>query len=311
MTAKADTSVEVATPEVTPLPIMATMMSATSAPPSSLSIGVRCSKASSGSILRPTITASTASASAITAAGTRPAMNKPAIEILATKPMMIMLMQGGMVSAMTAVQASRPAASLGSWRVRRTAGITMPPTAAMSASLEPDTPEKNAVAVMVIRPMPPRTRPKMRSSNSISRDDIPLDSISRPASTKKGIASKTKWSVPAMTCCEYTRIGNEGSDKKYSSAAKASTKPIGTPANSAPKKPSANNRPWAIACAGTSAFQPKMSAITTTLPSRVWTTTRRGPLSALATPNSVMKALPTTTGYTYNHCGRPSEVVWP
>jgi hypothetical protein len=135
-------------------------------------------------------------------AGMMPARNSPPIETLETKAKMMRLTQGGMVSAITAVQASSPAASFGSCRVRRTAGITMPPTAAMSASFEPETPEKNAVAVMVISPSPPRTRPKMRSSSSISRDDMPFDSISSPASTKNGIASSTKWSLPAITCCE-------------------------------------------------------------------------------------------------------------
>ncbi len=71
----------------------------------------------------------------------------------------------------------------------------------MSASLEPDTPEKKAVAVMVMSPSPPRTRPKMRSRSSMRREDIPFDSISSPASTKKGMASSTKWSLPAITCC--------------------------------------------------------------------------------------------------------------
>ncbi len=137
--------------------------------------------------------------------------------MLATKPMMIMLMQGGMVSAITAVQASRPAVSFGSCLVLRTAGMMMPPTAAMSASLEPDTPEKKAVAVMVISPSPPRTRPNMRSSSSMRRDDMPLASISSPASTKKGIASSTKWSVPAITCCEYTSMGSDGSAMKNTS----------------------------------------------------------------------------------------------
>ena len=126
------------------------------------------------------------------AAGTRPAMNNPPMEMLATNPMMIMLMQGGMVSAMTAEAASNPAASFGSCRVRRTAGMMIPPTAATSASFDPDTPEKKAVAVMMIRFKPPRTRPIMRNSSSISRDDMPLASISRPASTKKGIVSNTK-----------------------------------------------------------------------------------------------------------------------
>jgi len=35
-----------------------------------------------------------------------------------------------------------------------------------------------------------------------------------PASTKKGIASNTKWSMPDSTCCEYTSIGSEGSARK-------------------------------------------------------------------------------------------------
>ncbi len=68
----------------------------------------------------------------------------------------------------------------------------IPPTAATSASFDPDTPEKNAVAVMMIRFNPPRTRPIMRNNSSIRRDDMPFASISSPASTKKGIASKTK-----------------------------------------------------------------------------------------------------------------------
>ena len=98
----------------------------------------------------------------------------------------------GTAPAMTALLARSAAISSGSSPLWRTAGMTTPPTAAMSASLEPDTPEKNAVAVMAIRPRPPRTRPNTRSSSSISRDDMPLDSISRPASTKNGIASRTK-----------------------------------------------------------------------------------------------------------------------
>ncbi len=70
---------------------------------------------------------------------------------------------------MTAEQASTAAVSLASCSVRRTAGTTMPPTAAISASLEPDTPEKKAVARMEIRFIEPRTRPNMRTSSSMSR----------------------------------------------------------------------------------------------------------------------------------------------
>jgi hypothetical protein len=44
------------------------------------------------------------------AAGNNPAMNRPLIERLATKPSIIRLMHGGMVSAMTAEAASNATA---------------------------------------------------------------------------------------------------------------------------------------------------------------------------------------------------------
>ena len=119
-------------------------------------------------------------------------MNRPPIEMLATKPKMIMLTQGGIVSAITAVAASNPAASFGSCFVLRTAGMMMPPTAAMSASFEPEIPEKNAVAMIMMTLRPPFIRPNIRNKSSISRDDMPLVSITSPASTKNGIASSTK-----------------------------------------------------------------------------------------------------------------------
>ena len=53
-------------------------------------------------------------------------------------------------------------------------------------------PEKIAVAVIMMTLRPPLIRPKIRSSSSISRADIPLISITSPASTKNGIASSTK-----------------------------------------------------------------------------------------------------------------------
>ena len=115
--------------------------------------------------------------------------------------MMIMFTQGGMVSAITALHASNAAVSSGSWRARRTAGITTPPTAAMSAS-RPRHAGKAGRRENHDQTGPPRTRPKIRSSSSTSRADMPFDSISSPASTKNGTASSTKWSAPAMTCCE-------------------------------------------------------------------------------------------------------------
>jgi len=171
---------------------MPTITNAMKAPPSSCGHGMRTGKACMGSTFLPNQIAIADSPVASTAAGTSPARNRPPIEILATKPMMIRFTHGGIVSAITAEQASTAAVSLTSCFVRRTAGTTMPPTAAISASLEPDTPEKKAVARMEIRFIEPRTRPNIRTSNSIRRVDMPFDSMIRPASTKKGIASSTK-----------------------------------------------------------------------------------------------------------------------
>ena len=174
--------------------------------------------------------------------------------------------------------------------------MMMPPTAAMSASLEPETPEKNAVAVMVISPSPPRTRPNRRSSNSISRADMPLDSISRPASTKNGMASSTKWSMPAITCCEYTSMGSEGSAMKNTSEDSASTKAIGTPSTSPPKKPIVSSIQGLTACPGSRLFQSMTAATSPTPTASVSQAVRGGPFIALAVPNSVMNRLPITTG---------------
>ena len=246
----------------------------------------------------PKCIATAASAKARVAAGTRPAMNRPPMEMLATNPRMIMLMHGGMVSAMIAELASTAAASFGSWRVRCTAGMTMPPTAATSASLDPDTPEKNAVAVMMIRFKPPRRRPNMRTSSSISRDDMPFASMSRPASTKKGMASSTKWSVPDSTCCEYTSIGRLGSARKNSSAQNASTNAIGTPITKLATNPAASSNAGGTMCSGTIAFHPHAASASTSAATNVPHTVRHGPASAAAAANSTISRLPATIGQT-------------
>src|ERR1700759_5629492 len=63
-------------------------------------------------------------AKAIRPAGSRPATNNPPIDKLATKPRMIRLMQGGMVSAITAEAASNATALPGFCRERRAAGVS-------------------------------------------------------------------------------------------------------------------------------------------------------------------------------------------
>src|ERR1700685_22149 len=95
------------------------------------------------------------SAKAIRPAGNRPATNNPPIDRLATKPRMIRLMQGGMVSAITAEAASSATALPGFWRERRAAGISTEPTAATHAIFEPEMPEKITIDNTITTLSPP------------------------------------------------------------------------------------------------------------------------------------------------------------
>ena len=88
-----------------------------------------------------------------------PATNRPPIDRLATKPRMIRLMQGGMVSAITAEAASNATALPGFCLERRAAGISTEPTAATSAILEPEMPENSTIDITMTTFSPPRMRP--------------------------------------------------------------------------------------------------------------------------------------------------------
>src|ERR1700743_1740746 len=89
------------------------------------------------------------SAIAINAAGNSPAANRPPIERLATNPRMIRLMQGGMVSAITAEAASNATVEPGFWPDLRETGISTAPPAATSAIFEPEMPENSTMALTI------------------------------------------------------------------------------------------------------------------------------------------------------------------
>ena len=129
------------------------------APLQSPDIGTRGVVSSEDCAGFPNTIDTTISASAIRPAGSSPATNNPPIDRLATKPRMIRLMQGGMVSAMTAEAASNATALPGFCRERRAAGISTDPTAATSAIFEPEMPENSTIDVTMTTLRPPRMRP--------------------------------------------------------------------------------------------------------------------------------------------------------
>ena len=137
----------------------------------------RGSASSAGSGRFPRMMDSTIRASAIERRRQQTATNNPPIDRLATKPRMMRLMQGGIVSAMTADAASSATAPPGFCFERRAAGISTDPTAATSAILEPEMPENSTIDITITTLRPPRIRPTARCNSSIRRTDMPLASI--------------------------------------------------------------------------------------------------------------------------------------
>ena len=158
--------------------MIASSPNVTAAPPQSLASGVLASPTASGNRASPPNRIATAiRASAISPAGNNPAMNRPPIDRLATKPRMIRLMHGGIVSAITAEAASNATAPPGFCRARRAAGMSTEPTAATSAIFEPEMPEKITIDKTMTTLSPPRARPTRRSSSAMRRTDMPFASI--------------------------------------------------------------------------------------------------------------------------------------
>src|SRR5690606_33450147 len=103
-------------------------------------------------------------------------------------------------------------------------------------------------------------------------------------------------------------IGNDGSPMKYSNAHMARTKAIGTPTSNPPTKPNSSSVQGCKAKASNWVFQPQTAALTTMHPSRLSHVLRVAPLTALATPTTVISNAPTNTGNTFSHCGSPIGV---
>ena len=76
------------------------------------------------------------------------------------------------------------------------------PTAEISATAEPEMPERNVVATMSTTAKPPRRRktPTSALAKATSRRAMPPSAMIAPASTKKGMVSIENFVTPAETC---------------------------------------------------------------------------------------------------------------
>ena len=88
----------------------------------------------------------------------------------------------------------------------------MPPMAAASAEVEPDTPEKKISAMMTTCPSPPGRCPTSDRASVTRRRLIPPTSMRKPARMKRGTASMGKESMPGD---DLLRDDDEGEIRRH------------------------------------------------------------------------------------------------
>ena len=109
---------------------------------------------------------------------------------------MIMMPDGGMIGPMTELAAVIAAAKRRVYPCFSIAGISMEPSAEVSATAEPESPAKRIEDRMFTWASPPRRWPMSAWENSTSRMVMPPRFIISPASMKNGIAISGKLSIP-------------------------------------------------------------------------------------------------------------------
>ena len=81
------------------------------------------------------------------------------------------------------------------------------PSAAASATAEPEILEKNMLDSVVVIARPPRTNPTRLAAKSTRRFEIPAWFMRAPAKMKSGTATMGKLSVPLKSRCTTTTSG--------------------------------------------------------------------------------------------------------
>src|SRR5436189_6355673 len=119
-------------------------------------------------------------------AGTRPAINRLAMETFTTEPRIIMSIDGGTSEALAPDAAAIAVASPGGYPRFRMAEIVTEPMATVSAVDDPDTPDIMLVATSTTMPRLPLIGPTMAMAKFTSLRDTPPTSISPPARMKSG-----------------------------------------------------------------------------------------------------------------------------
>jgi len=125
-----------------------------------------------------------------------PPRNSSATETLAMTAKITMGMLGGMIGPIAPPAATRAAANPSRYPFSFIEGMSSEPTAAVSATADPESPAKSIESTTATCARPPRILPTSAKEKFIRRLEIPPSSMSAPASMKNGTASRVKLSTP-------------------------------------------------------------------------------------------------------------------
>src|SRR5256885_15953078 len=101
-----------------------------------------------------------------------------------------------MITASVAEEDSTAAENSFEYPLLFIAGIRMDPSAAASATAEPEISAKNIEVTMVTCARAPRTKPSSAEERAMSRREIPDAFMIAPANTNRGIAMRGKLVAP-------------------------------------------------------------------------------------------------------------------
>ncbi|EGE60736.1 hypothetical protein RHECNPAF_13600122 [Rhizobium etli CNPAF512] len=143
---------------------------------------------------------------------------------------------GGMIGPMIEAEASRPPARAGSWPDFSIIGKSRAPSAAASATAEPERLESMQAAKIATNPRPPLIWPTMAMARLTMRRERPPVFITSPASRKKGTAISGKLSAPFSTFCATICASNMPRYIISATPVMMRAKAIGTPRAIGPRR---------------------------------------------------------------------------
>src|SRR5207253_8737387 len=115
-------------------------------------------------------------------------------------------MDGGMMTASVADEESTAAENSLLYPLLFIAGMRIDPSAAASATADPEISAKNIEVTMVTCASAPRTKPNSAEESAISRREMPEAFMIAPARTNNGMAMSGK----PVARSEERRVGKEG-----------------------------------------------------------------------------------------------------